>query len=225
MVEAQEPRHLQRLRGAGGEILTAQRVDAPEEAQVLGHREVTIEAEALAHVADATLDSLRIARHVDSQHPGRSAGGLQEAAKHPDGRGFSRPVAPQKTEDFPCFHREGKVVHRLERAEVLGESEGFYRALHRPYLPRARSRRANARRCPERLVVRWSPARNRAVSASSSSDEGMTPARKRSEATRRFSFAASRFLSASSTSSMEFFRSRVRRFTSKRICRSSSSSC
>src|SRR2546426_2725520 len=32
MVEAQEPRHLQRLRGAGGEILTAQRVDAPEEA-------------------------------------------------------------------------------------------------------------------------------------------------------------------------------------------------
>ena len=83
----------------------AQAVDAAEEAEVLADGEVVVEAEALAHVADAALDALRVLRDVDAEdeprrprsaRAGRTACGWSWTCRRRSRRGSrrSRPRSP-----------------------------------------------------------------------------------------------------------------------------------
>ena len=96
-------------------------VDAAEEIYVLLHRQVFVEGETLAHVADLLLDILRFADDVETGHPPLSTAGFKDAAEHADGGRFPRPVGAEKSEDLPLPDVEAHPVHRDEIAEALRE--------------------------------------------------------------------------------------------------------
>ena len=114
---------------------TPQAVHAAEEADVLQRRQVLVQAEALAHVADAALHALRVPRDVDAQHARGAAGGAQQAAHHADRRGLARTVRAQEAEDLALPHVEGEAPDRHEVAEALREVSQLDRGRHRVSVP------------------------------------------------------------------------------------------
>ncbi len=171
---ALEARHVDGPGLALAGLGTAQAVDPAEEAEVLPDGEVVVEAEALAHVADAALDALRVLRDVDTEDEPRARGRREQAAQHADGRGLAGAVRAEEAEDLALGHRERHAVDRGEGAEALGELAELDGCRHRPT---ARSRPAAARRSTASASVRARAARSWASSASRSSEEGMTPSR------------------------------------------------
>jgi hypothetical protein len=118
---ALEGGHAERPGLALGQRRAAQAVDATEEAQVLAHAEVVVQAEALAHVADPALHGLGVARDVDAQDVGAAARRRQQTAQHPDRRRLARAVGPEEAEDLAFFDRERNPVHGGKRAEALAQ--------------------------------------------------------------------------------------------------------
>jgi hypothetical protein len=107
-----------------------QAVDAAEEAQVLPDREVVVEAEALAHVADLPLHALGVAGDVRAEHEPGAGAGLEQAAQHPDRRGLARAVCAEEAEDLALTDRERDAVDRREGAEALGELPDLHGDVH-----------------------------------------------------------------------------------------------
>ena len=60
-------------------------------------------------------------RNIEARDDRCSGGGRQQAAKHPDGRGFARAVRPEESEDFAFARVEANVIDRDEVAEALHE--------------------------------------------------------------------------------------------------------
>ena len=146
----------------------AQAVDAAEEAEVLAHREVVVEAEALAHVADPPLHALGVLRDVDAEHEAGAGGGGEQAAQHADRRRLAGAVRAEEAEDLALVHAERDPVDGHEGAEALGEladldGDGHQLALtvtvRRP--GRGRPRRAGAPRGPRCARGRRARARPR----------------------------------------------------------------
>ena len=158
-----------------------QAVDAAEEAEVLAHREVVVEAEALAHVADLPLHALGVPRDVGAEHEARARGGGEQAAQHADRGGLAGAVRAEEAEDLAFVHAERDPVHGLEGPEVLAELADLHGDGHQLALmltvPTARSRPAAVSRSAARASVRARAARSCATSASRSSEDGMTPSR------------------------------------------------
>ena len=122
-------------------VRAVQAVDPAEEAEVLAHREVVVEAEALAHVADLPLHALGVLRDVGADDDAGAGGGRQQAAQHPDRRGLAGPVRAEEAEDLALVHGQRDPVDGLEGPEVLAElvqldGRGHQRALEGLVIPR-----------------------------------------------------------------------------------------
>jgi hypothetical protein len=92
------------------------------EVLVLLHGEVGIEAEALAHVADAILDLLGLVHHMKAVHPGFAGGGLQDGGQQAHGGGLARAIGPHEAEDLAFGLVERQAIHGRDVLEVAGES-------------------------------------------------------------------------------------------------------
>ncbi len=102
-----------------------QRVDlihAADEFEILAHRQVFVEAEALRHVAHAPLDLARLAADIEAQ--ARSLAGVrrQQPAQHADGRGLAAAIGPEKAEDRAARHVQREIIHHLLAVEALGQA-------------------------------------------------------------------------------------------------------
>ena len=113
-----EPLH-HRLRGA---LRIGEAVDARDELQVLAHREVLIEAEALRHVADMHADLVRLGADVVAETRAAPAVGREQPAQHADGRGLARAVRPEEAVDRAALHPHREIAHHDAVAERFGEA-------------------------------------------------------------------------------------------------------
>ena len=96
-------------------------VEPGDELQVLGHRQVAIEAEALRHVADLQPDARRIAQQVHAEAGAAAAIRAQQAAQHADGGGLAAAVAAEEAADLAFGHLQRQAVDHLPRAETLAQ--------------------------------------------------------------------------------------------------------
>ena len=103
--------------------------------------------------------------------------GAQQAAHHADGRGLAGAVGAQEAEDLALLDVERDAVDGREVAEALGEAVELDRGRHGVSVPSRAASAASDRRSGACADVRSRPARSSATSASSSSDDGMTPSR------------------------------------------------
>src|SRR5262249_39013218 len=78
-------------------------VEACDEFQVLAHRKILVEAEALRHVAYVTLDLVRLGADVVAEAGAATFVRREQPAQHPDGRGLARAVGTQEAVDFPAL--------------------------------------------------------------------------------------------------------------------------
>jgi hypothetical protein len=105
------------------------RVDLAHELEVLPHREVLVEGEALGHVADLAAQPLGVGGDPTVEHLGLAFGRPQEPAEHPDRGGLSRAVGTEKSVDLGAADLEVHVVDGQERAEGTGQVAGADRDL------------------------------------------------------------------------------------------------
>src|SRR5262249_57230141 len=68
-------------------------VEACDEFQVLAHRKILVEAEALRHVAHVALDLLRLGADVEAEAGAVAFVRGEQPAQHPEGRGLARSAA------------------------------------------------------------------------------------------------------------------------------------
>src|SRR3990170_5560477 len=93
------------------ELIRRQAAEIGEEPQVFVHGQVVVEvqAEPLGHVADARLDALWVAQHVDPGDDCVPPGREQHTGQHLDDRALPRSVGPQQAEDLARVNGEGDV--------------------------------------------------------------------------------------------------------------------
>ena len=108
-------RQLDRRVAPAPQVFAAEPVDPGVEVEVLLHREVRVEGELLAHVADPLADLPSVADDVVPEHGRGPGGGRQETAEDANERRLAGAVRPQQPVDRAGVDLE---VHPLERGEV-----------------------------------------------------------------------------------------------------------
>ncbi|GFF06678.1 hypothetical protein SM139_1808 [Stenotrophomonas maltophilia] len=108
-------------------LRTRQVLDGGEEFQVLAHRKVFIQREALGHVADAPAQCLGLLRHGQAEHLDLAGTRFQQAAQHADGGRLARPVRAQEAIDLATRHGQVDIVHGQQIAEAAGQALGMHR--------------------------------------------------------------------------------------------------
>ena len=97
-------------------------VDAGDEFQILAHRKVFIEAEALRHVADLQLDLVGLGADVVAEAGAGAFVGRQQPAQHADGRGLAGAVGPEEAVNGAALDLHGEVAHHHATVECLGQA-------------------------------------------------------------------------------------------------------
>lgn len=106
-------------------FLFAQAPDVGDEAQKAGAAHFLVEDRLVGHVADYALGLESIPAHVHSLDANGSRVRLQEADEGLDGRGLTRPVWAEKTEDLPGFDAKGQVPDGLYLSLVVAFHKVF----------------------------------------------------------------------------------------------------
>ena len=110
--------HLQNPLFASRLLFGRNAIDAAVKIDVLLDRQILVEREFLAHVADVRLDPLGLAANVKTADRAAAAGRRQDAAEHADRRRLAGTVGSQKTKDLSFRHVEADAIDRHEAAET-----------------------------------------------------------------------------------------------------------
>jgi hypothetical protein len=97
-------------------------VQAGREAEVLGHRQVAVEAEALGHVADALLHRRDVAAQVVAEDARLLRLDLEQAGDGAQERRLAGAVGTDEAEDLPVVEREVDAGERRPTAEPLRQA-------------------------------------------------------------------------------------------------------
>src|SRR5262249_17366850 len=92
-------------------------VEARNEFQVLAHREILVEAEALRHVANVALDLVRLRADVVAEAGAAAFVRSEQPAQHPAGRGLARAVRAEEAIDLAALDPHRQVAHDLASVE------------------------------------------------------------------------------------------------------------
>ena len=96
-------------------------VEPRDELQVLGDRQIAVEAEALRHVADLQADARGVAQQVEAETGAAAAVRAQQAAQHADRGGLAAAVAAEEAADLAFRHLQRQSVDHQARAETLAQ--------------------------------------------------------------------------------------------------------
>jgi hypothetical protein len=107
---------------ARGAACIGQAIEPRDELQILPHREILIEAEALRHVADLALDLVGVAANVEAEAGPLAGVGRQQAAEHADGRGLAASVRAEEAIDRAALDLHREVMHDLAAAKRLRQA-------------------------------------------------------------------------------------------------------
>ncbi len=108
-------------------LCARQVLDGGEELQVLAHRQIFVQREALGHVADASAQRFGLLGNRQPQHLDLPCAGFQQAAQHADGGRLARPVRAQKTVYLSARYGQVDVVHGQQLAEAAGQALRMHR--------------------------------------------------------------------------------------------------
>ena len=97
-------------------------VDVGDEAQILGDREIFVEAEALRHIADATLDGVALRNHVVAEAGSASGVRLEKPAENSQEGRLAAAIRAKKAVDLPAAHLHGEPVDHDAPAEALRDA-------------------------------------------------------------------------------------------------------
>ena len=129
------------------------------EAQVLEHRQVGVEPEALRHVGNLRLDALGIPDDAGSEDLGLSRRRTKHPREHPEKRRLSGAVRPHEAEELSRHGFERDAVDRGLTAERLREARDANRGRHRDSASRRTSAGIPGFRSPDGSeVIRTSTA-------------------------------------------------------------------
>src|SRR4029450_4445535 len=92
-------------------------IEPRDKLQVLAHREILVEAEALRHVADVALDLVRLPANVVTEAGAAAFVGGEQAAQHADGRGLARAIGTEEAVDLPALDAHRQIAHGLAAVE------------------------------------------------------------------------------------------------------------
>jgi len=95
-----------------------------EEGQVLHHREVAVEAEALRHVADDAADLLRFLDRIEAGHSGVAFRGHHDGRQQADGGRLAGAIGPDKAENLAAGDAQVQPFHGGNLPEALGQVFG-----------------------------------------------------------------------------------------------------
>ena len=107
---------------ARGPAGIGQAVEPRDEFEVLPHRKVLVQAEALRHVADLALDLVGVAADVVAETGALAAIRRQQAAQHADGRGLAGSVGAEEAVDRTALHLHREIMHDLAAAKRLRQA-------------------------------------------------------------------------------------------------------
>ena len=99
-----------------------QAVDAGDELEILAHRQILIQAEALRHVTDLALDLLGLGADVVAK--ARACAGVwrEQAAQHADRRGLAGTVRAEKAVDRAALDLQRQVAHHHAAVEAFRQA-------------------------------------------------------------------------------------------------------
>jgi hypothetical protein len=120
----------------GAQIGALQPVQMALGAQVLLHRQRSIEALALEHHAHAAAHARGVANHVAPGYRGAAPGGDHHGGEYPEQGGLAAAIRSQQAEDFALLHFEADV---RERQPVTIAVRQIFNLNHKPGLSRSRS--------------------------------------------------------------------------------------
>ena len=106
-------------------------IEAADEVEVLPDREILVEAEALRHVADLTLDRPRLLDDVVAEAAAAARIGREQAAQHADGRGLAAAVGAEEAADLAAIDLDRDMVDHGARPEALDQPLGVDHRAHR----------------------------------------------------------------------------------------------
>ena len=98
--------------------------EAPDELEVLAAGQVAVDGRVLAGEADVVADGIGVARDVDAEHLGVTAGRVRARREDADGRGLAGTVRAEQTEDRSRRDLEVDAAEGLDVAEALLEPDG-----------------------------------------------------------------------------------------------------
>src|SRR5207244_1933202 len=98
------PETLEHAIGPLANLRQREPVDAAVQADVLARRQILVERETLAHVADTAFDLLALRGHIETRDLCRAARRLQEPDQHPDCGRLASAVRTQEAEHFTRVH-------------------------------------------------------------------------------------------------------------------------
>jgi hypothetical protein len=120
--EGGEPGALEDRHGAARELGIVEHVQARDDAQVLHHRQVAVEAEHLRHVAETFLQARHVAAHVDAEHHRLLRLDLEQTCERAQQRGLAGAVGTDHAEDLRARDLEVDAGERRALPVVLDEA-------------------------------------------------------------------------------------------------------
>jgi hypothetical protein len=94
-------------------------IDPGDEIEVLEHREILVEAEALGHVTDLTANAGRIRDDVQPETGSAAAVRRQQTAEHADRRRFAAAIGAEEAADLARGRLQIQAMHDFVRAKAF----------------------------------------------------------------------------------------------------------
>ena len=120
---------------AGSTLGAGDKVEIGVETEVLLHRQIGVEAEALGHVGQPRLGPLRIARHGDPIHERVPRGRPQDPGEHAQGGGLAGAVRPHEAEQLAAPDLEAHPGDGGEIAEFAAEAFDAEEGIGHGFIP------------------------------------------------------------------------------------------
>src|SRR5262245_48865181 len=125
-------------------------IDPADEFQVLAHREILVEAEALRHITYLTLDLVGFGADVVVEAGSSPLIRGQQPAQHTDGGRLARSIGTEKAEDRATLDLHGEISNDRTTVEFLRQSVDINDDVLRVHFPDS---------CGKVTVTGW-PTRN-----------------------------------------------------------------
>src|SRR5262249_15532273 len=90
--------------------------------EVLGRRQMVIEADRVWQITDPTLDRERFAHRIAIQHADGAGAHVGQAQYHQDSGSLARAVRPEQAEELATVYRARDAVHGDGLAVALGQT-------------------------------------------------------------------------------------------------------
>ncbi|GAC1353911.1 MAG: hypothetical protein NVSMB38_30750 [Ktedonobacteraceae bacterium] len=96
-------------------------VDAPVQVEIVLGTHALVESRKLQQRSTAGANGLGLGAGIKAKDPGLTPRWFQQAKQQMDGRGFARPIWPEKPKDNACWYPQREIIDRFDGAKEAGK--------------------------------------------------------------------------------------------------------